>query len=193
MHTVQKTINDLLSGNHRFVSGSNTHPNQSPERRQELAKGQNPKAIIVTCSDSRVVPEIIFDQGLGDLFVVRTAGHIVDDVAVASIEYAAHHLEVPLIVVMGHQYCGAVKAALEGAGGLGHLDCLIHPILQNIGQDSTKPEHARLDKTVRLNAKKITEQLKTSQPILAAMFEKGELSIVPAYYSIDSGVVDMEI
>jgi len=104
----------LVEGNRRFAAGVAEHPRQDARRREEvLARGQYPFAAIVGCADSRVPPEIVFDQGLGDLFVLRTAGNIVDDLGVACLEYAAAHLGVPLIVVMGHSRCGAVTAAAE--------------------------------------------------------------------------------
>ena len=103
----------LKEGNERFVAGTPEHPSQSIERRSALAKGQKPTAVLFGCADSRVAAEIIFDQGLGDMFVVRTAGHVVDSAVLGSIEYAVTVLDVPLIVVLGHDSCGAVKATLE--------------------------------------------------------------------------------
>src|SRR5438067_11616610 len=108
-----EAIAKLKEGNARYTSGNLQHPGQTTERRAELAKSQHPFAIIVSCSDSRVPPEIVFDQGLGDLFVVRVAGNVIDDHSQGSIEYAVDHLAVRLIVVLGHQSCGAVKAAKE--------------------------------------------------------------------------------
>src|SRR5207247_2291014 len=122
----------LQDGNARFVSGKLEHPNESPERRTEVAKGQHQFAVILACADSRVGPEVIFDAGLGDLFVTRVAGNVVDDAMLGSIEYAVEHLGAPLIVVCGHQRCGAVQATVEtvasGAPAPGHLGALIDPI-----------------------------------------------------------------
>ena len=106
-----EAISKLKEGNGRYAGGNLQHPGQTTERRAELAKSQYPFATIVSCSDSRVPPEIVFDQGLGDLFVVRVAGNVVDDHALGSIEYSVDHLGVRLIVVLGHQSCGAVQAA----------------------------------------------------------------------------------
>ena len=103
----------LRAGNARFVDGRPEHPNQSFAHRIEVAKGQHPYAIVLTCSDSRVPPEILFDTGLGDIFVIRVAGNTADDAAIASMEYAVEHLHVPLIVVLGHERCGAVQAAVQ--------------------------------------------------------------------------------
>ena len=104
----------LVEGNRRFVSGEVARPHQSAARRAELAKGQAPVAIVLTCSDSRVAPELYFDQGLGDLFVIRNAGNVLDDHVLGSIEYAVEHLHVPLLIVIGHEKCGAVSAAVGG-------------------------------------------------------------------------------
>src|SRR5947208_9005654 len=108
-----EAIDKLKEGNGRYASGKLQHPGQTTERRAELTKDQHPFAVIVSCSDSRVPPEIVFDQGLGDLFVVRVAGNVIDDHGLGSIEYAVDHLGARLIVVLGHQSCGAVKAAKE--------------------------------------------------------------------------------
>jgi carbonic anhydrase len=122
-------LKKLSDGNTRFVTSHMIHPNISDIRRTEVAQGQKPFAVILTCSDSRVPPEIIFDQGLGDLFVIRTAGEVVDDIAIASIEYAIEHLGVKLIVVMGHQKCGAVDAAVKGGKFTLHIDQLVEEIM----------------------------------------------------------------
>ena len=115
----------LLAGNHRYVSGTVAHPNQTAGRRRAVAGSQHPFATILGCADSRVPPEVVFDQGLGDLFVVRVAGNIADPAAVASIEYSAEHLGVGLIVVVGHSRCGAVDAAVKGGEAPGHLSVLV--------------------------------------------------------------------
>jgi carbonic anhydrase len=108
-----EAISKLKEGNGRYVSGNLQHPGQTTERRTELSKSQHPFAVIASCSDSRVPPEIVFDQGLGDLFIFRVAGNVIDDHGLGSIEYAVDHLNVRLILVLGHQRCGAVQAAKE--------------------------------------------------------------------------------
>jgi carbonic anhydrase len=123
--TGDQALQKLTEGNARFISCNVTHPGQSKERLQELVSGQHPFAVVVGCSDSRVPPEIIFDQGLGDIFVVRTAGKVLDNAVLGSIEYAVEHLSVPLVVVLGHDSCGAVKAAVEGGTVPDHLDRLV--------------------------------------------------------------------
>jgi len=178
----------LKAGNQRHVNARYTHPHQTTSRRLELARGQQPRAVILTCADSRVAPEIVFDQGLGDLFVIRVAGNIAPPAEVASIEYAVEHLHTPLVVVMGHQSCGAVGAAIEGGEAPGHLPALI---------DSIRPvvEKARLlggnlsNNAVRLNVERVVDQLRSSTPLLAGEVAAGKLRIVGAVYSLDTGQV----
>lgn len=119
-----EVIQILKDGNRRFVSGKLEHPNHCEESRQSLAKGQAPLATILTCADSRVPPVDIFDQGLGDLFVVRVAGNIIGDHSLGSIEYAVKHLHTPVVVVMGHASCGAISAVASGAALEGHIATL---------------------------------------------------------------------
>jgi carbonic anhydrase len=136
-----EALKRLLQGNARFVSGHLTHagPEQIAEARGAVAKSQNPIAVIVGCSDSRVGPELVFDQGLGDLFVVRTAGEVVDSAALGSIEYAVEHLGSPLIVVLGHERCGAVAAAVAGAKEPGHIAAVLKAIEPAVKQTKGKP------------------------------------------------------
>src|SRR5512133_15490 len=127
-----EAISKLKEGNGRYTSGNLQHPGQTAERRTELAKTQHPFAAIVSCSDSRVPPEIVFDQGLGDLFVVRVAGNVINDEGMGSIEYTVDHLGTRLILVLGHQSCGAVKAARETIAARskapGHIQSLVAAI-----------------------------------------------------------------
>lgn len=115
----------LLEGNQRFIQGTVRHPHQTAERRKETSAGQAPFAVVLTCADSRLSPEIVFDQGLGDLFVVRNAGNLLSDHVIGSIEYAVEHLHAPLIVVMGHTRCGAVAAAVAGGEAGGHVQSIV--------------------------------------------------------------------
>jgi carbonic anhydrase len=179
----------LVKGNARFVSGQTQHPHQTPERRTELAAGQHPFAAILGCSDSRTGPEILFDQGLGDLFVVREAGNVVDDHAIGSIEYAVEHLHLSLIVVLGHQRCGAVAAAREVVAAKGHAEghieslvVAIRPAVEaTIGQDA--------EATCKANIRNVVRTLRTSEPMLRHMVESGDIKVVGAYYDLDTGVV----
>lgn len=179
----------LAEGNERFVSSKMSHSNISYQRRIEVAQGQNPFAVIVTCSDSRVPPEIIFDQGLGDLFVIRTAGNVVDDVAIASIEYAVEHLGVKLIVVMGHQKCGAVSAVVQGGELHGHLHVLSDAIAPAV-EAAKKKTGNLLDNAIQKNVESVVDQLKNSQPILHEFYTESNLNIIGAVYNLETGKVD---
>jgi len=180
----------LLEGNKRYVEAKATHPNQTPARRGEVANGQHPFAAVVSCADSRVPPEIVFDQGLGDLFVVRLAGDIIDDATLGSLEYAVEHLGVASIVVLGHERCGAVDAAVKGGEAPGHIGTLIKAIQPAVDKAKTQPGDV-LDNAVRANVANAVEQLKSSAPILKEAIEKGSLSIVGARYDLDDGAVTM--
>lgn len=182
-------IAELKAGNAHFVAKQFQHPHQTAARQQTLASGQNPHCAILTCADSRVPPEILFDQGLGDMFDVRVAGNVAGDAETASLEYAAEHLHVPLIVVMGHSHCGAVSAALEGGTLPGKLPMLVAAIRPAVDQAAHQPgDH--LDNAVRGNVINVVEQLRHAKPVLAEMSESGKLKIVGAVYSLESGKVE---
>ena len=186
----------LQEGNQRFVEGKVKHPDQDIPRRKELASGQKPSAIILSCSDSRVPPELVFDQGLGDVFVVRVAGNIVDSAGMASIEYAVEHLGANLIVVMGHESCGAVKAALTTprgqSAGSPDLDILVSTIQPALGE--TDPATTAQDKTIRKpvirNIDAVADHLLLRSKILREANEKGTLKITRAIYSLGTGKVE---
>ncbi len=181
-----------MEGNARFVAEKPLHPNQSVQRREELSKGQHPFAVIVGCSDSRTPPEIIFDQGLGDLFVVRVAGQVVtdDSADLGSIEYAAEHLHVPLVLVLGHDKCGAVDATLKGVKGNGQVEGLIEAIRPAVEMIKGQPGDA-LSNAVDANVKLIVRQLKRSDPVLVELVQEGILKIVGARYHFDTGKVTL--
>lgn len=190
--TGEEALQKLMDGNARFVSGNVTHPNQSADRRTELVAGQHPFAIVVGCSDSRIAPEVAFDQGLGDIFVVRTAGQVIDNASLGSIEYGVEHLGVPLIVVLGHDSCGAVKATAEGGEATGHLDSLVNFIQPAVDEAKASGNESEIvDLAIDNNIENIVEQLSTSQPILSEKVEKGELMIIGARYHLDDGSVDV--
>lgn len=190
MPTGDQALEKLMAGNQRYVSARQIHPHQTGERRAALSSGQNPFAIILGCADSRIPPEIIFDQGLGDLFVIRVAGNIVDDVVLGSIEYAAAHLHTPLLVVLGHSKCGAVGATAGGGELEGHLPSLAQAIQPAIDRIKNQPGDL-VDNAVRSNARMVSAQLQSSQPVLAKLVETGQLKVVAAYYDLDSGVVEV--
>ena len=184
-----EAISKLKEGNGHYVSGNLQHPGQTTERRTELAKTQHPFAAIVSCSDSRVPPEIVFDQGLGDLFVVRVAGNVINDEGLGSIEYTVDHLGTRLILVLGHQSCGAVKAARETIAAKGkapgHIESLvtaIKPAVEATAKDD-------LDTTIKANVKHVVEALRSSAPILKAKVASGDVQVIGGYYSLDTGAV----
>ncbi len=187
--TAETALQKLIAGNKRFCSGNPEHPNQNYKTRQEVTNGQKPFAIILSCSDSRVVPEILFDQGIGDLFVIRVAGNIVDNLILGSIEYAADHCEVPLLVVLGHSDCGAVTATLEAEGSDSHTDSILKEI-QPAVQAARNQEGDLLTNAVLANVDRVVRQLRKSEPILPYLVRQGKLTIMGAYYDLETGAVD---
>ncbi|SRR6266446_4217136 len=180
----------LMAGNARFAKGSVSHPNQGGSRRAEVAKGQKPFAIVVGCSDSRTSPEIVFDQGLGDVFVTRLAGGIVDDAALGSIEYGADHLGASLIVVLGHERCGAVDAAMQGGKLPGKIGAVVKPILPAVAAVK-RSGHPTLDAAIDENARRIAAGLTDRSRILSDRVKTGTLKIVAARYDLDTGRVTL--
>jgi len=162
---------------------------QAAKRRAELTKSQHPFAIILGCSDSRVPPELVFDQGLGDLFVARVAGNVIDDHSLGSIEYAVDHLVVRLIVVLGHQRCGAVKAAKETIAAKTEAPAHIQSLVTAIQPAVEATAKDDLEATVEANVKNVTQALRSSTPVLKPKVDSGELKVVGAYYSLDTGSV----
>lgn len=185
--TAQESHEKLKEGNNRFVADKLDSKLQDSSRRNSLVSGQSPYAIILSCADSRVVPEIAFDSGLGDLFVVRVAGNVANISSIASIEYAVAHLGSKLIVVLGHQSCGAVTAAIAGGdngANLNHLLGHLNPAIR------ASDEGASVNAVVQKNATLTAEELLTKSSIISQAVESGEVKIMPAYYNLDSGRVD---
>ena len=180
---------ELKAGNGHHVAKKYQHPHQTAARQRELASGQHPHCAVLACADSRVAPEIVFDQGLGDVFDVRVAGNVAGDAETASLEYAAEHLHVPLIVVMGHSNCGAVSAALEGGTLPGKLPDLMAMIRPAVDQSAHEPGD-RVANTVRDNVAHVVRQLLAARPVLTELAESGKLRIVGAVYSLETGKVD---
>lgn len=183
----QEIINRLKEGNQRFVSDKLQHPNQNQKRRDELVNGQEPPAIILSCADSRVAPELTFDCGLGELFILRVAGNVANTSTIASIEYAVAHCGSKVIVVLGHQSCGAVTAAVNGGDNghnLNHLLAHITPAIAASG------DGASITEVVKKNAELTAQELKNRSAIINEFVESGKVKIVPAYYHLDTGEVD---
>ena len=188
--TPDAALKKLMQGNQRYIQQKRTFPDQARSRVVEVANGQHPFATILACSDSRVTPEIIFDQGLGDLFDIRVAGNFLDDVVLGNIEYAALELGVPLLVILGHERCGAVKAALDGKAVPGHISTLVAAIKPAV--DTTKNLLGDAwDNAVRANVKMNVKKLQSSSPILAEAVKAGKLKVVGGRYDLDSGKVDI--
>jgi carbonic anhydrase len=181
-------LRELKAGNAHHVAKRYQHPHQTAARQRELAATQSPHAIVLSCADSRVAPEIILDQGLGDLFDVRVAGNVASDAELASIEYAAEHLHTPLLVVMGHQKCGAVTAAAESGEAEGHLPSLLAMIRPAVDKARAEPGDL-IDNAVRINVENVVRQIRESKPLLGALVERGQLTVVGAVYSLDTGKV----
>jgi len=178
---------ELIARNERFVADKLDGKLQDSSRKQELVKGQNPFAIILSCADSRVVPEFAFDSGLGELFVIRVAGNIANASSLASIEYAVAHLGVQLIMVLGHQSCGAVTAAIAGGDNgpnLNHLVAHITPAVE-------AAESNEVDVVVRKNAQMTADELLAKSDILKGAHADGKLRIVPAFYELGTGRVNI--
>ena len=192
--TPDEALARLLEGNRRYVAGKAFHPNESAATRAKLATSQTPFAIILGCSDSRVPPEVIFDFGLGDLFVIRVAGNIVEDAGVGSIEYAVEHLGTPLIVVLGHERCGAVRATVDalnsGTEAPGHIAELVRKLSPSVEATKNVPGD-RVENAVRENTRRMTAELAGLEPILKEKVDQGKLKVVAARYDLDSGVVEL--
>lgn len=185
-----EALKKLMEGNQRFIEFKQTHPNQNETRLKEIATSQNPFAVIVGCSDSRVPPEIIFDLGIGDLFIIRNAGNVVDDFALASIEYAVEHLGVKLIVVLGHERCGAVDATIKGGHLPGHLNSLTDEIKPSIGS-AKRITGDLLTNVIYSNTKRIAGQISASGELMKEFIERKGVKVIPAYYDLDSGKVEL--
>jgi len=185
--TATEIFNRLKEGNTRFTTDSLESKLQDGVRRNALTGGQQPYAIVLSCADSRVVPELAFDTGLGELFVVRVAGNVANSSSIASIEYAVAHLGCKVIIVLGHQSCGAVTAAVEGGDNgynLNHLLSHITPSLSAAG------EGASLIEVVKKNDELTVEELKNRSAIISSAVKSGTIQILPAYYHLDSGTVE---
>lgn len=181
-----EALDRIKSGNNNFVADQLDGKLQNSSRRDDLVSGQNPYAIILSCADSRVVPELAFDTGLGELFVIRVAGNVANTSSIASIEYAVAHLGVNLIVVLGHQSCGAVTAALAGGDNGYNLNHL----LAHVEPAKAASEDKSVNAVVKKNAELTGQHLADRSSIISDAVNGGSLKILPAYYNLDSGKVD---
>ncbi len=189
--TPKKALQNLLDGNARYIEDHLLHPSHT-ERREAVSSRQEPFAIILGCSDSRVPPEIIFDQGVGDLFVVRVAGNVVGPVALNSIEYATKYLHSSLIFVLSHERCGAVTAVFEGdTTDIEAISSLINPVIQECKQDCkhTSSEDL-LDLCIRSNATNVAKNIRSS-PLIARYIQEQKIDVVAGYYDLYTGKVEI--
>lgn len=192
-HDPASALETLHRGNHRFVSGAQTHPRQHAAHRAEQAKGQAPFATILSCSDSRVPVEQVFDQGIGDLFIVRVAGNVAQTNEIGSIEYGTAHLGTPLLLVLGHESCGAVKAVVEGAEVHGSIPKLIAPIHEPVAAAKAgRPDLAgpELVKTaVEENVRHSIASILAGSAAVREQVTAGKLQVVGGVYDLATGAV----
>jgi carbonic anhydrase len=192
-----EALRDLIRGNERFSKGQITGPRRRPEDFRALAEGQYPEAVIVSCADSRVAPEILFDVGVGDIFVIRVAGNVIGGAGASvkgSIEYAIAELHVPLIVVLGHSGCGAVKSAIKHIDAKdslpGAIDGLIELVKPAVVKSRGMPGDA-LENAIRTNVELGVERLRGLEPILAPRVKDGTLKITGGVYDLKTGLVTL--
>lgn len=192
--TATDALDLLLAGNERFVAGHPQRPHQDADRRQAVAGGQHPYAAILACADSRVPPEVAFDQGIGDLFVIRTAGQVVDRAVMGTLQYGVLELGVPLVLVLGHSRCGAVKATIAAAAGSAKpTDTDIDALVAAISPAASAAARADPDPVaavVRANIARIVDHLR-SAPVLDNALSAHRLKIQGAVYDLDTGRVDL--
>ena len=186
--TGESVLAELKAGNSHHVRHQYQHPHESLARQRELITGQHPHAEILSCSDSRVPPEIVFDQGLGDLFVVRVAGNVATDTEIGSLEYGAEHLHIPLLIVLGHESCGAVTAAVQGGEAEGHIAALVNLIKPAVAKSQSQSGDP-VANAVRANVRMVVQQLRSSTPVLSELVAHGKLKIVGGVYSLRTGRV----
>lgn len=192
--TPQEAWDRMVRGNTRFVEGERLHPNQDVDRRNELTGGQNPFAVLFGCGDSRVAAEMIFDQGLGDLFVVRTAGHVLDPCVVGSIEFGVEVLGTPLVVVMGHDSCGAIKAGMQatatGRFPGGYIRDVAEKVMPSVIQAGAKGQDSPED-VGAWHVRRTVRMLATRSTIIAKALEESRVAIVGINYALSDGQVHL--
>ncbi|MEV6304463.1 carbonic anhydrase [Actinoplanes sp. NPDC051861] len=191
--TPYAAVKALLAGNKRFAAGHARHPHQTPERVREVAAGQHPFVIVLGCADSRVAPEIVFDQGIGDVFDDRVAGNIVDDLHLGSIEYALEEFAPPLVLVLGHERCGAVAATLDvirtGGTAPGHIADIVEALRPIVTPFVNSPDAVEL--AVRANIRAQAAALLEQSDIIREKVEHGETLVAGARYDLDTGLVQL--
>lgn len=192
--TPRQALDRMLEGNKRFTSGASEHPNQDAQRRSDLAGGQNPFATLFGCGDSRLAAEVIFDQGLGDMFVVRTAGHALDAAVLGSLEFGVAGLNTPLVIILGHDSCGAVTATKKSAE-TGHLPGgFQRNFVENILPAALSPDladDATVNDMVREHTKMTVDRIIEQSPEIAAAVASGKTAVVGMFYHLAEGTVEI--
>lgn len=188
--SAKDALKKLKDGNKRFVTLHMKHPDASKNRRKEMLSGQHPFVIILSCSDSRVPPELIFDQGLGDIFEIRNAGNVLNKHVIGSIEYAVMHCGVKLIVIMGHQDCGAINATLSGVSETEYIKALEDSIMPAVEDCKKKGLEVNSDNVVKAHVMQDIKELLEEDTGLVKYMKEHDVKIVPAYYHLDTGKVD---
>ena len=188
--TTNPALQRLIDGNQRYVTGNLRHHHTDAEYRQKLVKGQTPFAAILGCSDSRVPLEMVFDQGLGDIFVIRVAGNVSNAVTIASVEFAVGVLNVPLVMVLGHSQCGAVTAATKDDTYAGYLEDLIDHIRPAVRR-AGGVEGDLIENAIRINSDIMAQELIDRSDLIAKASNTDKTLIVSAYYDLDSGKVEV--
>lgn len=192
--TPQQAWERLLEGNERFVANTSSHPRQDAARRAELVKGQHPFAAILGCGDSRLAAEIIFDLGLGDAFVVRTAGQVLDDAVLGSLEYSAAELEIPLIMVLGHDSCGAVTATrnslISGTMPPGFIRNLVEGILPSVISPDL-PDDATINEMVIEHTRQTAARIAEQSAIIREAVEGGTVAVIGVFYHLSDGKAEL--
>ncbi|WP_050028629.1 carbonic anhydrase [Verrucomicrobium sp. BvORR034] len=188
--TPAQALQRLKDGNNHFVANKPEHPHLTPKWRTQLATGQHPFAIVLGCADSRTAPEVVFDQGLGDLFVIRVAGNVLSDEILGSIEYAVEHLGSPLIVVLGHERCGAVKAARETIAAKSEAPGHVQSLVKAIEPAVVATANADAETTAKANVMNVVKALEKSGPFLSDKVAAGKVTVVGAHYDLDTGAVE---
>jgi len=192
-----QVLQQMLDGNKRFAAGASTHPRRTPADFKPLAAGQSPLACVVTCSDSRVTPEILFDLGIGELFVIRIAGNYVNGAGTSvkgSVEYAVAELGVTLVMILGHSQCGAIKAAIQHIHNNDALPGAINDLVNAIKPAVLESQHEPgdpLENAIRANVQRGVDRLDDLQPIIAPAVKAGKLKIVGGVYDLATGKVQM--
>jgi carbonic anhydrase len=186
----EAALSRLMAGNERFVKQKTLHPHQSLERVRRIAPAQKPFATILSCADSRVVSEIIFDQGLGDLFDIRIAGNVVTPEVVGSVEYASANLSTPLVLVLGHKRCGVITAAVEGGNSIGEISKLVADVQPAIEVAKLQPGNL-IDNAIAANVQYQKEKLRLASKTLQELIYANKLKLVGGIYDLDTGAVSL--